>query len=78
MAEYIFEMSDALYDEATGQMCMKPEYKGKLTRCKDCTKWDRHDGTFKDVDGKEWHNCKTLCFRTMAYFYCADAEREAE
>lgn len=49
-----------------------------ITRCKDCTKWDRHDGTFKDVDGKEWHNCKTLCFRTMAYFYCADAEREAE
>lgn len=50
----------------------------ELIRCKDCTKWDRHDGTFKDFDGKEWHNCKTLCFRTMAYFYCADAEREAE
>lgn len=49
-----------------------------VIRCKDCTKWDRNDGTFKDFDGKEWHNCKTLCFRTMAYFYCADAERKEE
>ena len=78
MDEFIFEIDDVLYDEETGHGVMKPEYKGKLTRCKDCTKWDRNDGTFKDVDGKEWHNCKTLCFRTMRYFYCADAEREEE
>lgn len=51
---------------------------GELIRCRDCVKWDRKDGTLKDVDDKEWHNCKTLCFLTMAYFYCADAEREAE
>lgn len=36
MAEYIFEINDALYNEKTGQAVMKPEYKGKLVRCKDC------------------------------------------
>ena len=40
MAEFIFEIDDVLYDEETGQGVMKPEYKGKLTRCKECKHWD--------------------------------------
>lgn len=36
MAEYIFEISEALYDEQTGEAVMKPGIKGKLIRCKDC------------------------------------------
>lgn len=36
MAEYIFEINGVLYDEKTGQSVMKPEYKGRIVRCKDC------------------------------------------
>ena len=36
MNEYIFKIDGALYNEDTGEMCMKPEYVGKLVRCKDC------------------------------------------
>lgn len=66
MAEYIFEMSDALYDEATGQMCMKPEYKGKLTRCKDCFKRSTALCPFQ-LAKFGWH-CDTD--------YCSRAERK--
>ena len=36
MAEYIFEINNAFYDDKTGQVAINPEYKGKLVRCKDC------------------------------------------
>ncbi len=36
MLEYIFEIGDALYDEENQEAVFKPEYKGKLVRCKDC------------------------------------------
>ena len=39
MAEYIFEISDVLYDEETGEAVMKPIVKGELIRCKDCSHW---------------------------------------
>lgn len=77
-----YDLDDAYddgYDDAMFDINNMPTIDAvPVIRCKDCTKWDRNDGTFKDFDGKEWHNCKTLCFRTMAYFYCADAEREEE
>ena len=38
MAEYIFEIDGAFFDEDTGEAVMKPEYRGKLVRCKDCVK----------------------------------------
>lgn len=36
MAEYIFEIGEALYNEETGEAVFKPTYKGKIVRCKDC------------------------------------------
>lgn len=36
MAEYIFEIGGALVNEETGEAVMKPIYKGKIVRCKDC------------------------------------------
>ena len=53
MAEYIFEINDALYNEKTGQAVMKPEYKGELVRCKDC-KWSKQYMIF----GREALMCK--------------------
>ena len=37
MAEFIFEINEALYNEDTGELCMKPEVKGRMVRCKDCS-----------------------------------------
>ena len=45
MAEYIFEIDDALVNEGTGEAVMKPTYKGKIVRCKDCT-YFRHTSFF--------------------------------
>ena len=75
MPEYIFEMSDALYDEATGQICIKPEFKGKLIRCKDC-KW--HDiSTFREL---VLHRCYVNPddVETSPDGYCYLAERKEE
>ena len=30
----------------------------KLIRCKNCELWDIEDGTFPDIDDREWHQCK--------------------
>lgn len=40
MAEYIFEIDVALYNDENQEVVMKPEYKGWLLRCKDCIWWD--------------------------------------
>lgn len=59
----------------------------EVTRCKDCKFWNRHDGTFPDFDGKEWHECKQLYPFTSAsgdsaitpsWFYCGYAMRKEE
>lgn len=72
MPEYIFEISDALYDEAAGQMCMKPEYKGKLTRCKDCRHWRANTQLCSVFSG--------LCtvHRMPPNGYCSEAKRTEE
>jgi len=58
----------------------------EMVRCKDCKKWKRNDGTFRDFDGNEWHKCEALeqyrhvktCNTpvTPAWFYCGYAGRE--
>ena len=66
MAEYIFNVDEALYDEVTGKMVMKPKVVGKLIRCKDCKHHhpidycDERDGIWNDND------------------YCSFAERQEE
>lgn len=73
MAEYIFEMSDALYDEATGQMCIKPEYKGKLTRCCDCVHFKYFENQFVQMTRCVVHD------RCPDYTdFCSWAERKEE
>lgn len=46
MAEYIFELNEALYNEETGEACFKPTVKGELVRCKDCK--------FRDTECAIW------------------------
>jgi hypothetical protein len=42
----------------------------ELITCADCVCWDANDGTFKDVDGMQWHNCPLLGIETDESFFC--------
>lgn len=46
MAEYIFEIDGAFFNEDTGEAVMKPKYRGKLVRCKDCVR-GQYDAVFQ-------------------------------
>ena len=76
MAEYIFEINDALYNEKKSQAVMKPEYKGKLVRCKDC-KWYE---TFYTLNGNEFRCCcrETKDSLRNSDDYCSLAERRGD
>lgn len=91
MAEYIFEISEALYDEQTGEAVMKPDFKGKLVRCKDCKHrpvmvwskvYDDFDVLAPEVDGKEDWRCPCLIEDDPYYswspndnWFCGNGER---
>lgn len=79
MAEFIFEIDDVLYDEKTGQGVMKPEYIGKLTRCKDCK---YHHEAHYEEDGEDpilKHKCKLLKgYQFSENHYCGFGERKEE
>lgn len=74
MAEYIFEIDGALYNDETGEAVMKPEYKGKLIRCKDCKYQDKGEN-----DVESWNLCG---FRPWLYVpvtddhFCGYAKRK--
>lgn len=85
MAEFIFEIDDVLYDEETGQGVMKPEYKGKLTRCKDC----KHRPRRIEKNGGNWFDLEFPDNRCPCQgddgrynwmpddnWYCGNAERK--
>ena len=64
MAEYIFELTDALYNEETGETVWNPIVKGELVRCKDC----RHD-----------RNCEIqYSAQAVDLFFCGRAERRQD
>lgn len=70
MAEYIFELNEALYNEETGEACFKPTIKGELVRCKDC----KYLG-FKDFYGI----CEgDYCGIVRPWDYCSRGERRTE
>lgn len=92
MAEYIFEVSEALYDEQTSEAVMKPNYKGELIRCKDCKHrplvvWNEAYGEVDvlapEIDGKEDWRCPCLIDDDPYYswspndnWFCASGERK--
>lgn len=73
MAEYIFEISDVLYDEETGEAVMKPCIKGKLIRCKECLFWNEIPS---NTVTPEYHKCKLLGIQMTAHDYCSRGRRE--
>ena len=42
----------------------------ELITCADCMRWDVNDGTFKDIDDRQWHNCSRLGIETVESFFC--------
>lgn len=44
MAEYIFEIKNAVYNGVTGEVSVKPKCVGELIRCKDCKYWTKPYG----------------------------------
>lgn len=50
MAEYIFEIGEALYNEETGEAVMNPTYKGKIVRCKFCKYHPNNPRPYADND----------------------------
>ena len=72
MAEFIFEISDALYNEETGGAVMKPEYKGKLTRCKDCKYYDNSN------EDEPYCNRLVMHMDGNDNWFCGDAVRKEE
>lgn len=49
-----------------------------VIRCKDCKRWNRNDGMFKDFDEREWHHCPHLGIDTDGYFSCIEGKRKEE
>ena len=73
MAEYIFEIDGALFNEDTGEAVMKPEYRGKLVRCKDC----KH--RYVDGENVRYNVCELNHNKVQSDdWYCADGERKDE
>ena len=52
MAEFIFEIDDAQYNEDTGEVAVKAKAKEELVRCKDCKHhgYDRRDLPYCDIN----------------------------
>lgn len=70
MAEYIFEIDGALYNEDTGEAVIKPKVRGKLVRCRECIH-AKDEGTFL------W--CPVLgTTRMKADDFCSYAERKED
>ena len=89
MAEYIFEISDVLYDKETGEAVMKLGFKGKLVRCKYCKHKPRiidvFHASYGDVPVLESDKCP--CVNKDDYFYshmpdddwfCGNGERRTD
>ena len=65
MAEYIFEIVGAFYDEETGDYCLKPKVVCELVRCKDC-RWGKevcgNIECFVDINvPPEYHGYEWFC-----------------
>ena len=74
MAEYIFRIDDALYNEETGEAVMKPEVVGELIRCKDC-RFFKHS---IPCTGGHYNGCEMWLddgneIRVMTDDYCSKA-----
>ena len=70
MAEYIFEIDDALYNENTGETVVMAKLKGKLVLCRECIHAE-DEGTFL------W--CPVLgTTRMEADDFCSYAERRQD
>ena len=67
MAEYIFKIEEAVYNEETGEAVMKPKCIGELIHCKDCVFWDESHCWFH-TDEWQW----------FPDDYCSYAERKKE
>lgn len=73
MAEYIFEIVGAFYDEETGGYCLKPKVVCELVRCKDCK--------YRYVDGENvrFNVCELNHNKAQPDdWYCGDAERRSD
>lgn len=75
MADYIFRIDGALYNDETGEAVMKPELVGELIRCKDCGHWDT---TWQNDFAPNYHYCSLVDGTRRGDFFCADAERRGE
>lgn len=70
MAEYIFEIGEALYNEKTGEAVMKPTYKGEIVRCREC----KH--RFIDGENVRFNVCELNHNKVQSDdWFCADGER---
>ena len=81
MAEYIFEIGEALYNEETGEAVMKPTYKGKIVRCKDCKHFEYdHPYIIQGIPvlGHEVCNAWGDGCKTDENGYCFMAERRTD
>lgn len=67
--EFIFKLSDALYDEKTGEAVFMPENMGELVRCKDCYR-AKEDTLY----GGLWCGGHIR----HAQWFCADGERRTD
>ena len=71
MPEFIFEINEGFCNEETGEVCMKPEFKGELVRCKDC----RHYNPY-------YKNCMLIAtmwsMDGMGYCFCAKRRDDAK
>lgn len=71
MAEYIFDMGDALCNTDTGEAVFKPKVVGEVVRCRDCKHYDPDTGI----------RCLGECeiydgFLVAEYGFCHHGERK--
>lgn len=68
MGEYIFELTEALYNEETGEVCFKPTLIGEIVRCKNCKHYE-FDENFS------YYRCTELDIATFDDGFCYWGER---
>ena len=72
------EWREYIYRERETADGVDSDRMGELIRCRDCKRWNKKDGMFKDIDGRQWHECPHLEIPTDEWFFCKEAKRRED
>ena len=77
-AMFVNPVDQYIYRERETADGVDSDRMGELIRCRDCKRWNKKDGMFKDIDGRQWHECPHLEIPTDEWFFCKEAKRRED